>query len=83
MSVSVEKAESAAIRVAWIGPLFHYDLRWYESRDFIVPVRWIGVAHCQPEELAHRSSTQPALPVMYFAGWRVAWAQTWPAGSSA
>lgn len=59
MSMSVEKAESAAIRVTWTGPLFHYDLRWYESEDFIVPVWWIGITHCQTEELAHTEVFHP------------------------
>jgi hypothetical protein len=57
--MSVEKVESAAIRVTWIGPLFHYDLRWYESEDFVVPVWWIGVTHCQTEELAHTEVFHP------------------------
>jgi hypothetical protein len=58
-TMSVEKAESAAIRVIWRGPVFHYDLRWYGSADFIVPVWWIGLTHRETEELAHTEVFHP------------------------
>jgi hypothetical protein len=58
--MSVEKAESAAIRVIWRGPVFHYDLRWYESDDFIVPVWWIGLTQRETEELAHTDVFHPS-----------------------
>jgi hypothetical protein len=40
--MSVEPAESAALRVTWRSSGCLYDLRWYGSADYVVPLWWIG-----------------------------------------
>ncbi len=41
--MSLEPAGSATIRVTERSAAAAYDLRWYRSSDFIVPVWWIGI----------------------------------------
>jgi hypothetical protein len=57
--MSVEPAESAAIRVTWGEPGYLYDLRWYGSPDFIVPVWWIGIIEKDTGELDRTDVLNP------------------------
>jgi len=49
--MSVEPAESAAIRVIWRTPGYLYDLRWYGSADYVVPLWWLGFVDSVSGEL--------------------------------
>ncbi len=41
--MSVEPAGSAAICVTWRDPEFLYELRWYGTDDYVIPLWWIGI----------------------------------------
>ncbi len=60
----LEPAESAAIRVTWREAGYLYDLRWYGSSDFIIPVWWIGIVDLETDELDRTEVHHPvnALP---------------------
>jgi hypothetical protein len=57
--MSVEPAESAAIRVTWSDPACLYDLRWYGAPDFIVPLWWIGIVDAETGELERTEVLHP------------------------
>jgi hypothetical protein len=57
--MTLEDAESAALQVTWEDPASHYDLRWYGSPEFIVPLWWIGVTDRRTEELTTTDVIHP------------------------
>lgn len=64
-TMSVEPAESAAIRVTYDQSGYLYDLRWYGASDFIVPVWWLGIVDTKTDQLdrtevLHPTSNLPA-----------------------
>ena len=61
--MSLEPAESAAIRATWTDPESHYDLRWYAAADFVVPMWWIGITDHQSGELIRTEVLVPRLDV--------------------
>jgi hypothetical protein len=58
--MSLEPAESAAIRVTWGEPGYLYDLRWYGASEFIVPVWWIGIVDSETTALERTEVLHPA-----------------------
>lgn len=42
-TMSVKHADSAAIRVTWETAEWFYDLRWYGSPEYVVPMWWFGL----------------------------------------
>lgn len=61
--MSLEPAESAAIRVTWTDPESHFDLRWYGAPDFVVPMWWIGVSDHHSGLLERTEVLAPKLEV--------------------
>jgi hypothetical protein len=57
--MSLEPAESAAIRVTWSESERLYDLRWYGAPDFIVPVWWLGIVDMETDELDRTEVLHP------------------------
>jgi hypothetical protein len=49
--MSLEPAGSATIRVTASTATVRYDLRWYRSSDFVVPVWWLGLVDVETEQL--------------------------------
>ena len=58
-AMSLESAESAAIRVTWVESGYLFDLRWYGTSDFIVPVWWLGIVDVVTEELNRTEVLHP------------------------
>jgi hypothetical protein len=58
--MSVEGAESAAIRVTLGESGFLYELRWYSGPDFVVPMWWVGIIDLQTDELGRTDVLHPA-----------------------
>jgi hypothetical protein len=57
--MSLEPAESATIRVTWGESGYLYDLRWYATPDFIVPLWWIGIVDMETDELNRTEVLHP------------------------
>jgi hypothetical protein len=57
--MGVEPAESAAIRATWSESGYFFDLRWYGTQDFIVPLWWIGITDIETEELNRTEVLHP------------------------
>jgi hypothetical protein len=49
--MSLEPAGSAAVNVSERTAALRYDLRWYRSSDFVVPVWWLGVTDPETDQL--------------------------------
>ncbi len=58
-AMSLEPAESAAIRVAWDESGYRYELRWYGASDFIVPVWWLGIVELGTDQLDRTEVLHP------------------------
>jgi hypothetical protein len=58
-AMSLEPAESATIRVVWRESGYLYELRWYGTPDFIVPVWWLGITEMETEELTRTEVLHP------------------------
>ena len=58
-AMSLEPAESAAIRVTWGESGYLYDLRWYGASDFIVPVWWLGIVDLGTDQLDRTEVLHP------------------------
>ncbi len=57
--MSLESAESAAIRVTCVDLRYLYELRWYGTSDFIVPVWWLGIVDRETDQLDRTEVLHP------------------------
>jgi hypothetical protein len=63
--MELEPAGSAQVDVTVKTPAVVYDLRLYNSPEFVVPAWWLGIFDVEPPELRHTEvfhRTEPAAP---------------------